>query len=101
MANGAHGDTEVVVGRKSSLEGPSTAPGGNGRFNGVKVISATMMADRHQVGEKVTAWIAAHPQCEVTDIVVTQSSDDAFHCISFSIFYWQEPSRGRCGAGGA
>ena len=59
-------------------------------FNGVKVISATMMADRGTLGEKVTAWIAAHPACAIADIVVTQSSDEAFHCVAFSIFYWEE-----------
>src|SRR6476659_8757596 len=44
-------------------------------FNGVKVFSATMFAARDQLGETVTAWLAAHPQLVVTDFVVTQSSD--------------------------
>ena len=56
-------------------------------FNGVKVFSATMFADRAQLGEKITAWIAGNSQRKLTDIVVTQSSDEAFHCISISIFY--------------
>ena len=34
------------------------------KFNGVKVFSATMVADRDQLGEKVTAWIAAHPELQ-------------------------------------
>ena len=60
------------------------------KFNGVKVFSATMVADRDQLGEKVTAWVAAHPQCKLTDVVVTQSSDEAFHCVAITLFYWEE-----------
>ena len=56
-------------------------------FNGVKIFSATMFADRGQIGEKVTDWIASSPQRKLTDIVVTQSSDAAFHCITISVFY--------------
>lgn len=63
------------------------------KFNGVKVFSATMVADRDQLGEKVTAWIAQHPDKKVTDIVITQSSDEAFHCIAITVFYWEEISR--------
>lgn len=56
-------------------------------FNGVKVFSATMFADRDRLGDRVSEWIAAHPACKVTDMVVTQSSDDAFHCIAITVFY--------------
>ena len=63
------------------------------KFNGVKVFSATMVADRDQLGEKVTAWIASHHECKVTDIVITQSSDEAFHCIAITVFYFEELSR--------
>jgi hypothetical protein len=63
------------------------------KFNGVKVFSATMVADRDQLGEKVTAWIAAHAERKVTDIVITQSSDEAFHCIAITVFYWEEQTR--------
>lgn len=63
------------------------------KFNGVKVFSATMVADRDQLGEKVTAWIASHAECKVTDIVITQSSDEAFHCIAITVFYWEESTR--------
>ena len=69
----------------------STAPAR--RFNGVKVFSATMMADRARIGDVVSAWIAEHARFEIVDIVVTQSSDSAFHCIAISLFYW-EPRRG-------
>ena len=61
------------------------------KFNGVKVFSATMVADRDQLGEKVTGLDAANnPQLKVTDIVVTQSSDEAFHCIAITVFYWED-----------
>jgi hypothetical protein len=58
-------------------------------FNAVKVFSATMFADRDQLGEKVTSWIAGNSQAEVTEISVTQSSDASFHCIAITVFYRQ------------
>ena len=62
-------------------------------FNGVKGFSATMVADRDQLGEKVTAWINANSARVVTDLVVTQSSDEAFHCIAITVFYHEEIQR--------
>lgn len=61
------------------------------KFNGVKVFSATMVADREQLGEKVTAWMANNRQAKVTDFQITQSSDEAFHCIAITVFYYEEP----------
>ena len=58
------------------------------QFNGVKVFSATMYADRGQLGERVSAWIAANPKVEIVDVVVSQSSDASFHCIAITVFYW-------------
>jgi hypothetical protein len=64
------------------------------KFNGVKVFSATMVADRDQLGEKVTDWMAKNNQTKkVTDIVITQSSDEAFHCIAITVFFWEDPHR--------
>jgi len=61
------------------------------KFNGVKVFSATMVADRDQLGEKVTAWMTQYAETrKVTDIVITQSSDEAFHCIAITVFYWED-----------
>lgn len=57
-------------------------------FNGVKVFSATMLQDRERLGEKVTAWFAAHPQYRLVDIRVTQSSDSSFHCYAITVFYF-------------
>jgi hypothetical protein len=59
-------------------------------FNGVKVFSATMVTDREQLGEKITDWIQNHQNCEVRDAIVTQSSDEAFHCIAITLFYWED-----------
>ena len=58
------------------------------QFNGVKVFSATMAQDRDQLGEKLTAWLAERPALRVVDTVVTQSSDEAFHCLAITLFYF-------------
>jgi hypothetical protein len=60
------------------------------KFNGLKVFSATMVADRDQLGEKVTSWITSHPHCKPVEFVVTQSSDEAFHCLAITLFYFDE-----------
>jgi len=56
-------------------------------FNGVKVFSATMIADRQVLGERVTDWLTAHPTFEIGEMLVTQSSDSAFHCLAITVFY--------------
>jgi hypothetical protein len=56
-------------------------------FDGVKVFTATMFEQRHKLGELVTSWIDAHPGLEIADVVVTQSSDAAFHCLAITLFY--------------
>jgi len=58
-------------------------------FNGVKVFSATMFAQREALGDAVTNWITNNPQFDVSDVVVTQSSDASFHCIAITVFYMQ------------
>ena len=63
------------------------------KFNGVKVFSATMVADREQLGEKITHWMATHPSYKLTDVIVTQSSDEAFHCLAITVFYYEEPPK--------
>jgi hypothetical protein len=63
------------------------------KFNGVKVFSATMVADREQLGEKVTNWIAQNSHKKVTDMVITQSSDEAFHCIAITVFFHEDSTR--------
>lgn len=58
-------------------------------FNGVKIFSATMMGDREALGGRVTDWIRNNPECKVVEVFVTQSSDEAFHCITLTVFYFQ------------
>ena len=57
------------------------------KFNGVKVFSATMAQERDQLGEKVTPWLTERPELRVVDTIVTQSSDEAFHCLAITLFY--------------
>ena len=59
-------------------------------FNGVKVFSATMAQERENLGEKVTDWIRSRPDVEIVNTVVTQSSDEAFHCIAITLFYREQ-----------
>lgn len=57
-------------------------------FTGVKVFSATMFADRAELGDKVTNWLANNSRdFELSDITVTQSSDASFHCVSIIVFF--------------
>lgn len=57
------------------------------KFNSVKVFSATMAQERESLGEKVTEWLKQNPKNEIVDTIVTQSSDEAFHCIAITLFY--------------
>lgn len=56
-------------------------------FDGVKVFTATMAAARAGLGDKVGAWMKDHPAANVVDTVVTQSSDESFHCLTITLFY--------------
>lgn len=64
-------------------------------FNGVQVFSATMVAQRQVLGETVTQWLTEarrRPGFEVVEIMVRQSSDSAFHCITIVVFF-KEPKK--------
>jgi len=54
---------------------------------GLKVFSATKHVDRDRLGETVTDWIRLHPEYQVFDKIVTQSSDAEFHCLAITLFY--------------
>ena len=56
-------------------------------FDGVKVFSATMVKDREMLGERVTDWIRSNPKKKLVDKIVTQSSDQQFHCLAITLFY--------------
>jgi hypothetical protein len=51
------------------------------------VFCASVFAHRAKLGDTVTAWLEAHPEIELVDVVVTQSSDAYFHLISICVFY--------------
>jgi hypothetical protein len=51
------------------------------------VFSATKARDRGLLGETITEWIRSHPEYEVFDKIVTQSSDAEFHCVAITVFY--------------
>ncbi len=57
------------------------------RFNGVKIFSATMAQERDRLGDRITDWLRDLQDFEIVDTVVTQSSDEAFHCLAISLFY--------------
>ena len=60
-------------------------------FDGVKVFSATMVAQRQELGETVTRWIEearrTRPGFQLVDMLVRQSSDDGFHCVAICLFF--------------
>lgn len=59
-------------------------------FSGVKVFCATMVQQRAVLGETVTQWLEEarkRPGFEVVDIIVSQSSDDAYHMAAITIFF--------------
>jgi len=57
----------------------------------VKVFTATMQRDRERLGEDATNWLRTHPDLEVLERVVTQSSDSEYHCLSITLFCWVPP----------
>jgi hypothetical protein len=59
-------------------------------FTGVKVFAATKAKEREELSENVNRWIRSNQDLEIVDKVVSQSSDDEFHCYSLVIFYKQK-----------
>jgi hypothetical protein len=51
-----------------------------------------MTRDRAQLGERITTWLGEHPGYEIVDKVVTQSSDNAYHCIAITLFWRTTPA---------
>lgn len=56
-------------------------------FDGVKVFTATKAREREELGESVTQWLKAHPELELVDKDVRQSSDNEFHCLTIILYY--------------
>jgi hypothetical protein len=57
-----------------------------GGISRVKVFSCTLARDREQLGLRIADWLKQHPELTTLDTVVTQSSDQAFHCLSVTLF---------------
>ena len=57
------------------------------RSLGLKVFSATKARDREFLGETITDWIRVHPELDVFEKIVTQSSDSEFHCLAITLVY--------------
>lgn len=49
-----------------------------------KVFSATMFADREPLGERITEWLA-QTGAVISTCAIALSSDNEFHCLSFSL----------------
>lgn len=65
----------------------SGCDGSGARLSGVKVFSATKAREREELGESITRWLRANTDLEVVERVVTQSSDNEFHCLTIVLFY--------------
>ena len=59
-------------------------------ITGCKVFSATKARDRAELGDRVNDWLSANRNINVVDMVLTQSSDREFHCVTFTLFYTDE-----------
>ncbi|MEO1231329.1 MAG: hypothetical protein AAFZ18_20725 [Myxococcota bacterium] len=56
-------------------------------FDAVKVFSATKAREREELGETLTRWLSdQRDRYRVVDKVVSQSSDNEFHCLSITLF---------------
>ena len=51
-------------------------------INLIKVFSVTKAREREELGDRVTAWIKSNPGVQILRTLVTQSSDERFHCLS-------------------
>lgn len=65
---------------------------GTERVTGVKVFCTTLARDREVLGETITRWLAEHPDLEILEKQVRQSSDREFHCLSVTLFYRERRS---------
>lgn len=57
-------------------------------FDGVKIFSATKQKERETLGETITQWLDDHRDTvRIVDKNILQSSDNAYHCLSVTLFY--------------
>ena len=57
------------------------------KFTGIKVFSATKAREREELGEVIGKWMNNHPDIEIVDRDVRQSSDNEFHCLTIILYY--------------
>lgn len=99
MANAVAVVLASVLGSVGSMTQSGTVSSGSLVFRpdlttyGVKIFSATMFAERDALGEKITGWLRANPHVHPTEVNVTQSSDEAFHCLSITLWYHEDQDR--------
>lgn len=62
-------------------------------FNGVRVFCVSGHGGPEHGARRILQWLAAHPRCEVRDVVVTQSDRRA--SMAITLFYWEEARRAR------
>jgi hypothetical protein len=82
--------------KESAVARVQTSQQDEGRMvdvTGVKVFSATKAKERELLGELITDWIRSHPEHEIVDKIVTQSSDSEFHCLTITLFYKHGPKQ--------
>jgi len=56
-------------------------------MKGVKVFTATKAKEREGLGNRITEWLRQSPPAEILDVIVTQSSDEEFHCLTITVMY--------------
>lgn len=67
------------------------------QFEGVKTFSATKVRDRNALGDVITTWLRQHLDYYIVDKVVTQSSDNEFHCVTVTLFYRRKTTSDQSG----
>ncbi len=56
-------------------------------FDGVEIWSLTKPREREGLGGRVTSWIRKNKHLQVVDFQISQSSDNAYHCVTVVLFY--------------
>ncbi len=56
-------------------------------FDGLKIFSATMAKERAELGDVITRWIVDHPDVDIVDRLVRQSSGGDYHCLTILLFF--------------
>lgn len=62
-------------------------PKDDARSVGLKIFAATKAKEREFLGETITDWMRVHPEYDVFEKIVTQSSDAEFHCLAITLFF--------------